>query len=522
MENYLDQIKAIFSESNKNKLAIIGKGSSINEIQIDLLKDDYFIICLNDAEVFIQGDITVFYREDLVQNLYNNGFKSNFYLAPKELDLPKEKHIPIPYVSLDQEGLERIYSYFYTPDFYILDFTLLSAIKLAKLFQEIKTVALDIIFLGFDFYLENVKEGDIQGLEYRNAHLKTQESIFITLINDLRNKNPLLNFIHVGRKKYSQLGIDEFNQSLSKDILKDDLPSNEELYKKLLIDLELNNKVIVVAEFTNNHIGNKNRLLKMIELAADAGADMIKVQKRDVVSFYTKEELESPYSSPFGNTLREYRESVELSDELFNLLDLECRKRGIPWFVSVLDWNSYLYVKNRKCPIVKLPSTISNHKNYLKRVADDFSGNLVVSTGFTDQEYEDFVLKNLLKDKKFFLLQCTSSYPTPPEGCQLSVVRHYDQLKEKYENIIPGYSSHDLGSLGCMMAVAAGARMIEKHVKLGDLDWVHFDSVAIDLYNNQFKNFVNDIRKAEIMCGMKDKQVHSFEHHKYSANDKVN
>jgi len=119
-------------------------------------------------------------------------------------------------------------------------------------------------------------------------------------------------------------------------------------------------------------------------------------------------------------------------------------------------------------------------------------------------------------------LQCTSSYPTPPEGCQISVVRHYENLRADYPNLIPGYSSHDLGSLGCMMAVAAGARMVEKHVKLGDLNWVHFDSVAIDLYGNQFKNFVRDIRKAELMCGDNQKKVHEFEHHKYRANDNVN
>ncbi|HTO35038.1 MAG TPA: N-acetylneuraminate synthase family protein, partial [Flavobacterium sp.] len=87
---------------------------------------------------------------------------------------------------------------------------------------------------------------------------------------------------------------------------------------------------------------------------------------------------------------------------------------------------------------------------------------------------------------------------------------------------IPGYSSHDIGSLGCMMAVAAGARMVEKHVKLGNLEWVHFDGVAIDLYNNQFTNFVNDIRKAEIMCGSKEKFIHKFEHHKYRINEKAN
>ncbi|RZF61671.1 N-acetylneuraminate synthase family protein [Sphingobacterium corticibacterium] len=522
MENCLDQIKNIFSESNKTKVAIVGKGSSLSQIQLERLKEDYYIIALNDTEVFLKPDMTVFYRTDLLSSLAAQGFRSDWYLAPRELNVPQKKHLAVSYFPMDQEGLERIYAYFYAEDFFILDFTLLSAIKLAMIFQQVKKVALDIVFLGFDFYIASVRADDMQGLEYRNAHLRTQESIYITLIRELQSKNALLNFQHIGAKKYSTKTVEDFNKELDKYIFNGSLPSNSQLYQNLLKSLDETNKVIVVAEFTNNHVGDRNRLLKMIELAAESGADMIKVQKRDVGTFYTEQELDSPYSSPFGTTLREYRSAVELDDELFTLLDAECRKRNIPWFASALDWNSYLYLQKFDCPMIKLPSTISEHKNYLRKVADNFKGELVISTGFTDQSYENFVLQHLIRDKKLFLLQCTSSYPTPPEGCQIAVVRHYEQLRERYPNIVPGYSSHDLGSLGCMMAIAAGARMVEKHVKLGDLEWVHFDSVAIDLYNNQFKNFVNDIRKAEVMCGTRNKKVYTFEHHKYQVNDNVN
>lgn len=523
-ERYLDQIKNIFSESNKTKIAIIGKGNSLQGIDLHNLRKDYFVVALNDAEVFLPVDVSILYRSELVESIEKNGVQSDYYIAPSDLKLPTNKLLPTKYVSLNQEGLERIYSFFYGDEFYILDFTLLSAIKLAMIFQQTKKIAVDILFLGFDFYIDFVKENDFQGLEYRNAHLKTQESIFVTLIKDLQIKNPLLHFQHIGNKKYSSQSVEEFNQSLQKTVFSSkNLPTNSEIYTRLLQEFDRSeNKVLVVAEFTNNHIGDKNRLIKMIELAADAGADMIKVQKRDVASFYSDAELNSPYASPFGNTLKAYREAVELSDELFATLDVECRKRNIPWFVSVLDWNSYLYVKQLDCPIIKLPSTISNHRDYLRQVAQDFDGELVVSTGFTDVEYEKFVFENLMNDKHFFLLQCTSSYPTPPEGCQIAVVRHYEQLRKEYPNIVSGYSSHDLGSMGCMMAVAAGARMIEKHVKLGDLSWIHFDSVAIDLYNNQFKKFVNDIRKAEAMCGTTKKKVHSFEHHKYKVNTNEN
>ena len=81
--------------------------------------------------------------------------------------------------------------------------------------------------------------------------------------------------------------------------------------------------------------------------------------------------------------------------------------------------------------------------------------------------------------------------------------------------IVPGYSSHDLGSFGCSLAVAAGARMIEKHVKLGDVPWVHFDKVAVDLKGHDFAKFVKEIRTAERIMGSEVKRILPCETHKY-------
>ena len=282
------------------------------------------------------------------------------------------------------------------------------------------------------------------------------------------------------------------------------------------------NYVITVAELTNNHLGSEDRLRKMIGLSKEAGADMIKVQKRDVATFYSTEELNSPYQSPFGTTLGAYREGVELNDHLFQVLIEECRMHEIVWFASVLDYPSLQYLQKYDPILIKLPSTISNHKNYLQQVAKEFDGDMVISTGFTDKLYEDFVLKTFLPGRNLFLLQCTSSYPAPPEACQLGVIRHYEELSilHDLQELIPGYSSHDIGNIGCMMAVAAGAKMIEKHVKLGNVDWVHFDGVALDLLDDTFKQFVSDVRKAQIMTGSKSKQIHHQEHHKYKVNSK--
>ena len=101
------------------------------------------------------------------------------------------------------------------------------------------------------------------------------------------------------------------------------------------------------------------------------------------------------------------------------------------------------------------------------------------------------------------------------EHTQIGVIRHYYNLSKKDLRIVPGFSSHDIGSLCSMMAVAAGARMIEKHVKYGDVSWSHFDQVAINLANDDFKNFVADVRRAERIVGAETKEIHASEHHKY-------
>jgi sialic acid synthase SpsE len=519
MESYLHQIKNIALKSGKCKIAVIGKGSSINDVSIEKLTD-FFIINLNDSEKIIPGDIALFYRTDFFHQIKANGFQADYYLAPNHLKIPDHKHIEVRHKPLNQDSIDNTFDYLQEEDFYLTDFTILSAIKFSILYQQFLGMGIEVYFVGFDFHSDSLSTNDFQmhDLEYTNVFLRTQESYFKALLTDFDELYPEIKLKHVGDKSYSSLSISGLNRIISDLVTKtsDSQDSNKQMYSQLLRQVKENDKVIIVAEFTNNHIGDIQRLKKMIEIAKESGADMVKLQKRDVDTFYSPAELSKSYHSPFGKTLRDYRLQVELNTEMIRVVDEECRKNQIPWFASVLDWNSYEFMTQFDPSLIKLPSTISNHKHYLTKVAHYYKGDLVISTGFTNQEYEEFVLQTFMTGRNLFLLQCTSSYPTPPEACQIAVVRHYEEMHQHlYPNLLPGYSSHDVGSLGCMLAVASGAKMLEKHVKLGNLDWVHFDGVALDLYNNQFKNFVNDVRKAELMCGTKQKKIHKAEHHKY-------
>ena len=261
------------------------------------------------------------------------------------------------------------------------------------------------------------------------------------------------------------------------------------------------NSVEIVAELTTNHHGDRERLEHMIRLSADAGADYVKLQKRDVETFYTQEALAKPYDSPFGLTFRDYRHQLELNAEDFVFVDRLCGELGIGWFASVLDRPSYEFMQEFNPGLIKLPSTISEHIGFLEYVAENCEDGVVISTGMTGVSYESFILSAFGRAKKLYILQCNSAYPTPPDHCNVGVISHYRDLSLVDPRIVPGYSSHDIGSMGSMAAVAAGARMIEKHVKIGNTAWAHFDDVALDLADGTFGAFVTDIRQAEVLCG---------------------
>ena len=526
MENFYNPLKSIVSKfpTEFNNIVIVGKGESIKQINKDVLSNS-LIININDSELLINGYFTIFHAERILESLKKNGFKNEVYVSSQKLDavLPSEaQYIHADYNPLNNEGVEHIAALFEKNSFELTDFLLLSAIKLAWLINQVAEKQLPIYLIGFDFDLEKESqptENANHDALYREILFKTQKSQYIFIQQYLKDKLGI-ELRHVGNANFSSLSVSEFNQLTAGEIpaASKSAFDNVAEYQKLLDKVANENYTIVVAELTNNHIGDADRLRKMIRLAKNAGADMVKIQKRDVDTFYTQDELNTEYISPFGNKLKDYRDGVELDDALMKVLISECEQNEIVWFSSVLDYPSLLFLEKYNPPLIKLPSTISNHRNFLKKAGDEFKGDLVISTGFTDKEYENFVLDNFCTDRNLFLLQCTSSYPAPPEACQIAVVRHYEHLG--LPNLFPGYSSHDIGSLGCMMAVAAGAKMVEKHVKLGDLEWIHFDGVALDLATNQFELFVKDVRKASIMCGTRDKKIHKQEHHKYTPNEK--
>jgi N-acetylneuraminate synthase len=489
---------------------IIGKGPSLDAIDLKALPAGT-VINLNDSERILQGDICVFSSNWVRHSLREPGFRCRYYLAGKPLP-PGVPHAVLPPTPIELDDDDLLTLRLERSEFFDDPFVLLNAVKIALRLSELKEAPIEVFLLGFDFTTSAGLLSSKVGFDYsqsgageRAAVIAAQERDFIQFLR-LFQAGDRLKLCHVGNKPFSRLTCAAFNRTIcGVGAGKGTRP----------IDYGNPDRVLIVAELTNNHLGDPKRLVEMIERSKDAGADLIKVQKRDVDSFYTDEQLASYYWSPFGTTLRDYRRGVELGDELLNLVDETCRGLDIDWFSSVLDYRSFEALRKYNLPLLKVPSTISNHTGFHAKVATAYNGPIVVSTGLTDAAYVDYVLNTFRSSSIMYLLHCISAYPTPRGACNIGVVREYFAMARSSGRVLPGYSSHDLGSAACMLAVSAGARMLEKHVKLGDVDWVHFDKVAIDLRGNEFSSFVRDVRQAEEIVGSSEKRVMECEHHKY-------
>jgi sialic acid synthase SpsE len=510
-ENISRLIENIDSAWDAEHVFIIGKGPSMDELTA-FTWPKALIINVNDSEKIVQGSVGVFSANWVRQSLKDRGFQCKYYLAGKPLpaDVPHDVLPPVPF-EYDDEDLTTFR--LELDEFYDESFALANALKMARILAAFKKKKLKVYVLGFDFSTEKGDVSKLLGVDYaqnkedRNLVVHSHESTYLQFEKYFED-NPAIELNHVGTKDYSRYTVGQFKELFGSNIsVKQTEPTKT----------KSENRVLIVAELTNNHLGDINRLVEMVERAKAAGADLIKIQKRDVDSFYSPEKLSGYYWSPFGKTLRDYRKGVELDEKKLHILDETCSSLGIEWFCSVLDFASFETIKKFKPRLVKIPSTISNHRDFHQQIADAFQGPIVISTGFTDKSYEDYVLKTFRRSEQIYLLHCISAYPTAMNDCNVAVVKHYEELSKKYPTIIPGYSSHDIGSMASVLAVASGARMLEKHVKLGDVEWVHFDKVALDLKTDSFKKYIDDVRDAEIILGSSEKKILESEHHKYEV-----
>ena len=221
-------------------------------------------------------------------------------------------------------------------------------------------------------------------------------------------------------------------------------------------------KPILIAEIGINHNGDLNLAKKMIDIAIDAKFDAVKFQKRDINSVYSKELLDSPRESPWGNTQRDQKKGLEFGKDDYDQIDKYCKTKSIDWFASAWDLKSLEFLKNYNCKYNKVASAMIIDKNFLKEVAKQ-NKHTFISTGMsTLNDISDAVSIFREKDCSFELMHCVSTYPMKVEDANLLTI---DALRKKFKCDV-GYSGHENGVVVSIAAFSLNITSLERHITL--------------------------------------------------------
>jgi len=253
--------------------------------------------------------------------------------------------------------------------------------------------------------------------------------------------------------------------------------------------------VYVVAEAGLNHNGDIHLAKKLIEKAAECGADAIKFQ-----TFKTEEFL-TTNSQYFDNFKK-----VELSYEEFGELNDYSKNMEISFFSAPFDLESATFLNKLDIPCFKIASSDLTNFPLIKNIAN-FGKPMIISTGLANmKEIEEVVeLCQSQNNKQLILLHSVSNYPTLPEETNLKVI---SSLKNKFDYPI-GYSDNGDSILVDIASVCMGANMLERHFtldkKLKGPD--HFFSIT----PTELKNLIQQIRLIEKIKGDGNKKPQDSE-----------
>ena len=254
--------------------------------------------------------------------------------------------------------------------------------------------------------------------------------------------------------------------------------------------LSRSSKSMIIAEIGINHEGSASKCLKMINIAHESNADIIKLQVIDPDSSYEKGTL----------SYKLFNNSKLSKEEIFNIYNI-CKNKKINIF-STFDKKNFEFFKKLNQVCYKISSSLFYDFYFIKKILSS-NKPLILSSGLSDLNDIDTMLNLLNKDKnkKIALLHCRSLYPTHFSKLNLSRINY---LKSKY-GIITGFSDNSLGIDAPIASIHYGAKIIEKHFTLNSKRPSYDHKLSLE--PKEFKEMVKKIRENENMIGNPNYQI---------------
>lgn len=258
----------------------------------------------------------------------------------------------------------------------------------------------------------------------------------------------------------------------------------------------------IICELSANHNGSLERAIKMIEVAAETGADAIKVQT------YTADTLTIDCDRPEfqikgglwdGYTLYKLYREAYTPYEWHPALFERARKLGVTIFSTPFDDSAVELLAALNAPAYKIASFEAIDLPLITRVARECKP-MIISTGMAGLGEIESAIKSARDGGAdgVALLHCTSAYPAPIEAANVCTVPH---LAAAF-GVVSGLSDHTPGTAAAVAAVALGASIIEKHFTLSRADGG--PDAAFSLEPDEFKRLTQDCKSAWTALGKVD------------------
>lgn len=255
----------------------------------------------------------------------------------------------------------------------------------------------------------------------------------------------------------------------------------------------------IVAELSGNHNGELARALELIDVAAESGADAVKIQT------YTADTITINHGGPEftikgglwdGRTLYDLYSEASTPWEWHERLFEHARRAGIAIFSSPFDDSAVDFLEDLGAPAYKIASFEAVDVGLIEKAAAT-GKPIVLSTGMTslNEIEEAMAVAGSAGSGEVVLLHCISGYPTPAEESNLRTI---GDLAERFDTVV-GLSDHTLGTAVSTAAIALGAAVIEKHVTLRRSDGG--PDAAFSLEPLELSELVANAREAWVALG---------------------
>ncbi|QYK69656.1 Pseudaminic acid synthase [Paenibacillus sp. S02] len=243
-------------------------------------------------------------------------------------------------------------------------------------------------------------------------------------------------------------------------------------FKIMNREISTNNRPFIIAEMSGNHNQSLDRALRIVEAAAEAGVDALKIQTYTAETmtlnissgeFYIKDEDSLWEGKSLYNLYQEAYTPWEWHEPIFK----RCSELGIIGFSTPFDSTAVDFLESLNVPAYKIASFENTDIPLIKKVAST-GKPVIISTGMASVgELEETVQAvRETGNNQIVLLKCTSTYPASPKNTNIRTIPH---LKDLFNTQV-GLSDHTMGVGVAVSSVALGATVIEKHFTLSRAD----------------------------------------------------